>query len=475
MKHNLKYKGRKSTKDIPQYSIGGIAASSLSSTAIGLELGTLLGPAGNVLGAAVGAGVGLVKGVYDHFKEKKTERRIEAANIAGGNRSAAVMQNAGGAFNNYRDPWTAAKGGVVQGGQISELAGEEVSMGPDASLKKWDLPKHPNNSRIPLGEGSVVFPEAKSGVKLRKDSILYAKYKSDDMSVVADKIRKHKEVMQKRINSKTATPIERRTAERNDYNLNRELGALTGALLSEHQRLGINQPASADGVPQANFGTIVKGASKFLSSDVGRNAVGAISSLAPTLYNLGRSRQSTEQLNPANFQNPLAYDALQSMGNRQIDTQPMLANNAESAAIADANLRSSGAGMGAYRSGTIGIQNARMKANSAVLNQADMQNNAYRGELGQMQGALGKSMADTNLLVSDLNARNEAAGRNYGASAAGQLSQFAQTQQLMNNQRNMDARMQDQWKSYYDLFQADVNDGLSEARAKYKMKHPKKY
>jgi hypothetical protein len=69
-----------------------------------------------------------------------------------------------------------------------------------------------------------------------------------------------------------------------------------------------------------------------------------------------------------------------------------------------------------------------------------------------MQGAIGQKMADTNLVISDLNARNQAAGRSYGAAAAGQLSQFSQIQQQMKNQKAMDAMRMEGLKSYMDMF-----------------------
>lgn len=457
----------KKDPNIYNYSLGGIVGGAASGASTGVMLGSVLPGIGNVIGGAIGGGIGLVKGMFDHFKEKKAERQAAAAlnlqRLESSQNSAAVSLNAGGSFNNFRDPWVAANGGVVPGGQVSELAGEEVSMGPDQSLKKWDLPKHPNNSRIPLEEGSVVFPEkldVPANSTLRKYGKTFAE--------AANSIRKQKDIMQKRLDSKSTTPIARRTAERNIYNLDRQLGSLTGALMSEHQRLGIQQPTASDGTPQADWGTIIKGAgkvikgaSKFLASDTGMNLAGTVGSLAPTLLNLKRGNEKAEVLNPANFQNPMAYDALQSMSGRQVDVNPIISGIDESAAIASSNLRNSGMGAGAYRAGISGVQNASMKAKSAMYSQADIQNNAYRGELGQMQAGLGQRMADTNLMVSDLNARNEAASRNYGAAAAGQLSQFAQTQLQMHNQQNRDKMLMEQMNGLFNNFKSMGSDRRS--------------
>jgi hypothetical protein len=61
-------------------------------------------------------------------------------------------------------------------------------------------------------------------------------------------------------------------------------------------------------------------------------------------------------------------------------------------------------------------------------------------------------MAQTNLMVSDLNDRNQAAQRNYGAAATGQISQWSQVQEQMRNQKERDAQMLESIKGYLGLF-----------------------
>lgn len=403
---------------IPQYSLGGI----ISDTASYAATGTSIAPG---IGSLIGGGVGLVKGLLDHFNEKSAldaQKRAEDMKAAG-----AVAGNPGGAMNNFTSPWTAANGGIVPGGTVVEAEGNEVAMGPDMSLQKFDLPKHPNNSRIPMEPGSVIFPEdldIPAGSTLTKYGKSFAE--------AADNIRQKKSIMQKRLDSKHSTLIERRTAERNMYNLDRQLGQLTGTLLSEHNRLGID--STGQDVPKAEKGWINTAAQ-----------------LAPVAYNLVQSLQPSERLNAASYQNPMAYSALETMRNRNVDVNPALSANSEAAAIAEFNLRNSGASAGAYRAGVTGIQNARMKANSAVYNQADQMRNAYLSEYGQMQANLGNQMADRNVLIQDLNSRNEAARRNYGSAAASQISQYAQVAKQMANQKTMDDMRMKEMKSYFDL------------------------
>lgn len=483
-KQNKLKKPRKTKVEVPEMSAGGVLGDTASFAGMGASMGSVIPGLGTAIGAIGGATVGLVKGLFDHFKEKKAER-IQQASIDI-NSSGALQANAGSSMNNFRDPWTAANGGVVPGGNPVELKGTETSLDPDNnSLARFDLPKrHPNQSRVPLKEGAVVFPdtmEIPEASPLRK----YGKYFAE----VSKSIDNERSKAQKTLDSKDSTLIARRTAERNIYNADRKYGELTGLLLSEHQRLGID--TNKQGIPKAAAGWIqgaLKASGKFLNSDKGGQLMGTLGSLAPVMYNIGQGSRKPEQLDPTAFQNPMAYDALQSMSNRQVDTAPMLASNAESAAIAEANLRSSGAGAGAYRSGVTGIQNARMKANANALSQADAQNNVYRGQLGQMQGQLGQRMADTNLIVSDLNARNQAASRNYNAAAMGQLGQFSQVQQQMNNQRQRDQMLMPMYQSWMEMMSGNqtqtmqtqhnninpnVGFNMSGPKAKYNMLNPK--
>jgi hypothetical protein len=91
-----------------------------------------------------------------------------------------------------------------------------------------------------------------------------------------------------------------------------------------------------------------------------------------------------------------------------------------------------------------------MEQKANIYAQGSQERNRYLGEYAGMQGMLGQKMADTNLMVSDLNSRNAAAQRNYNAAAMGQLSQFSQVQQQMANQRRNDTMMLDRFNSFFN-------------------------
>jgi hypothetical protein len=411
------------------------AYSSKKAAAASNQISSTLNKFKNVAADIFVPGLGQAMGGLQQFNTDKTSSQLKQEQAYNNqvNGTAAVQSSGGGSFNNYASMWS--MGGVVPGGQPSaELEKNEVTLGPDGTMKKFDLPPHPNNSRIPLEEGTVIFSD---NPKMRMpDGQLPAE--------AADKLKKQKNAVQKVVDNPNATKLAIATAKRNMANIDKQLGTILQFQMSKAQVLGGNTQ-NADGTEIATLGS-------FLSSESGKSLLSNAAALAPTIYNTFKGQQPVENLNPAAFQSPLAYGALQSMRNRQVNVNPMLASNAESAAVAESNLRNSGMGAGAYRAGVTGIQNARMKANSAVLNQASVQNNAYLGEYGQMQGAIGQKMADTNLVISDLNARNQAAGRSYGAAAAGQLSQFSQIQQQMKNQKAMDAMRMEGLKSYMDMF-----------------------
>ena len=63
------------------------------------------------------------------------------------------------------------------------------------------------------------------------------------------------------------------------------------------------------------------------------------------------------------------------------------------------------------------------------------------GEQAQMLGNLGNQYVGNKMTIDDQNARNRAARRNYGSTAASQLGQWSQTQQLMKNASSRDRMM----------------------------------
>jgi hypothetical protein len=274
----------------------------------------------------------------------------------------------------------------------------------------------------------------------------------------ADGLKKVRNAAQKILDSKNSSPLARKSAERNILNIDKQLGKILGFQVEKAQQLGGNN-VNADGTEISTLGTILKGAGKFLTSDTGKNVLSGIAQVAPIGYNMLKAGQSTEQLDPQAFQNPLAYAALDSMNNRVPNMTPALQATDAAVAAGNANLRSTATGRGQYNSGAIAMANAGMTQRAGIYAQGSQMQNQYRGEYGQMQANLGQQMASTNLMISDLNARNQAAGRNYGAAATGQLSQWAQVQQQMAGQRRNDEMVMGRMNNFFDFMSGKLGGG----------------
>ena len=433
LKQPVRYEG-----GIPQYSLGGIAASALSGAGMGAIGGS---GALSLPGALIGGGIGLVTGLFSHFKDKKQERAEEAANALAAKQSAATAISAmAGVDNNYTDMWQAGQGGIVSGGKPVKIRNKEMMIGPDGTTVTSEqvgvnTPQHTNKGIIPLADGTVIVSPDNS----RQAKAIAARQKPE--------ITKWNKIL----NNPQSTPLARKTAERRLAVLKQEYMPLIKADAEQRVAKG-GTPMGGDNIPQAGLGQVLGNFFKGTGKDILQGGL----ELAPVLYNAGKSMQSADVMNPAAFQNPLAYNALATMRDRQPNMTPALQASDAAVAGADANLRSTATGRGQYMSGRIGLANASMANKAGIYAQGQQQRNQYLGEYGQMQANLGQGMAQTNLMVADLNARNEAAQRNYGAAATGQISQWAQVRQQMNNQRANDAFLKGSIMEYLELLKGST-------------------
>jgi len=427
---------RQPHQNIPQYSLGGI----LADTAIGAGTGAIGG--GGVLsvpGAIVGGVVGLGAGLMTHFREKKEERELNKYNNALAQQSASLALNAGGSMNNFMNPWMAGYGGVVGNGNQVKLRNKEMVLRPNGKAKSTDsmgvkTPLHTPENVFTLEDGTVIISPEHSAAAAK----------------IARKQKPEVTANNKVINDPKATKLAVDTAKRRLNILKQEYAPIIQADAQYRMAMG-GTPMGGDQIPEAANGWI-QATGKFLKSDAGKQALGSLVSLAPTMYNTARGFGKPEVMNPAMFQNPMAYDALQSLRDRQPNMTPALQATDSAIAAADENLRSTASGRGQYAAGLSAMTNAGMANKANIYAQGSRERNEYLGQYGNMQAMLGQKMADTNLIVDDLNARNRAAQRNFGAAAAGQLSQFAQVQQQMAGQRNRDEQLMRMYGDWMGLF-----------------------
>lgn len=157
---------------------------------------------------------------------------------------------------------------------------------------------------------------------------------------------------------------------------------------------------------------------------------------APMLYNLFQGSRQEEQLNPQDFYNPYENEIRSTMRGRRFNIDPILQSNLAAQQTYNQNIRNSGAlGSGALRSNYLAGSAQRQLADAAAYSQKSNIDNQYLAQQAQMDAQLGSQRAQTKLGIQDINDRNEAARRNYLAQGFSDVSNWAQTQQLIRNQR----------------------------------------
>ena len=160
--------------------------------------------------------------------------------------------------------------------------------------------------------------------------------------------------------------------------------------------------------------------------------------LAPDIYNLGNALFSKpEKVERNRYFNPYTNQIRSRMNDRRFNIDPMLAANRTANAVYNRNAASaSGGDRSRLLSNLMGGLNARYGADAAAYAQKNNMDNQYLGEQAEMDMNLGNMNARGLMMSDDINARNMAAKRNFGASAASGLQSYALNQMQMKNQMN---------------------------------------
>lgn len=159
-------------------------------------------------------------------------------------------------------------------------------------------------------------------------------------------------------------------------------------------------------------------------------------SLAPDIYNLGQALFSKpEKISRDRYTNPYTSQIRSRMNNRRFNIDPMLAGNRNANAIFNRNAsNASGGDRSRLMSNLLGGMNARQGADAAAYSQKINMDNQYMAEQAQMDFGLGQQNAQALYMSDDINARNTAAKRNFGASAASGMQRYALNNMQMKNQ-----------------------------------------
>lgn len=165
----------------------------------------------------------------------------------------------------------------------------------------------------------------------------------------------------------------------------------------------------------------------------------SLSGLSPVLYNWVQSRRRPET--EEQVLNPYTGAINRAMASRRVNIEPTLAANRRSRAIARNNMARLNPNTGMNLAYGNQLATGEYAQNASVYANRDNANNQYLGEYANMMNNLGQQYVQNTVLTNDLNARNRAAARNFGATAAGQLGQWSQTKEKMRNQARRDRQI----------------------------------
>ena len=158
--------------------------------------------------------------------------------------------------------------------------------------------------------------------------------------------------------------------------------------------------------------------------------------LAPDIYNLGQALFSKpEKIERSRYFNPYTNQIRSRMNDRRFNIDPILAANRNANAIYNRNVsNASGGDRSRLLSNLLAGMTGRQSADAAAYSQKINMDNQYAAEQAQMDYNLGAMNANALAMRDDINARNLAAKRNFGAAAASGMQRYALNQMQMDNQ-----------------------------------------
>lgn len=159
-------------------------------------------------------------------------------------------------------------------------------------------------------------------------------------------------------------------------------------------------------------------------------------SLAPTVYNTLQSLRGPEE-EPLVL-NPYAGAVRSTMARRRMNIEPARLANSRSRAISNYNLANINANTGANLAARTQAAVDEYASNANMYATKQNADNAYLGEYANTLNNLGQQFVQSENMYNDLNARNRAAARNFGATATSQLGKWSQVNRQMQNQYDRD-------------------------------------
>lgn len=223
-----------------------------------------------------------------------------------------------------------------------------------------------------------------------------------------------------------------------------DLPELTMAGLSDIKGKGVNAPTPSKVKAQPIKTKPVKNQNSRSINVPDLEQIGSgIASLVPIISNLNAKPEYQDP----NY-NPYADAVLNTMRNRRYNINPALRDIQRNRAIAnyDASQMNTNTGANlAFR-----LQNA-VNTNRAIADARAYEsnvNNQYLSDYANMLNSLGQQWANETTRVDDANMANRAAARNIRRAGLSGLSQWAQSRELMRNQRERDNAMLELYRDF---------------------------
>lgn len=504
----------KSTATTSGQAVGQSIGNIFSGASSGMQIGQMFGPQGAAIGAAAGAAMGLIgksggitetggftednqyslgTGLIGAFGNKRLKRKIEqdkakvqANRIAVSN--TANLQADWYNDNNY-DTYTFADGGTA--GSLAYVDDGELIQTPDGNVSKVPEQGKPTDSNlVNLPYGTKILSDTlkvpgtkKTFAQMGEEMMSKKKSKGKDRyaqnaaklnamnnAMIHDELFNQQEALKQKKGIKPKTKAfedgglyRRYNRSVNDTMRDIIIGSQLGqdkVLTGFYDSKGMGRmPNLTDNIalPEvtvtaaAPTGDTSKGTGKGRRfsfpklGDLGEYA-SSITSLAPVISNL--TSGSAEQVR--DVQNPYAGTVARIMRNRRYDITPALRELSTSRAISDYNASQSNTNTGAnmaYRlQSAVGLD----KAIANLYNQASNMQSQFDADYASTLNNLGQQYVGAVNLSSDLGARNRAAAYNIRNAGLGQLSKWAQTQQLMRNQKRRDKQMLSLYKPFLE-------------------------
>lgn len=398
-----------------------IAGSALGGAAKGASVGSAILPGiGTAVGGVVGGVGNLVSGIFRKNAINKQKRiKANAKEIAMGKGNAATLEQKYWDDNSLA--YTFENGGILP-----------------------DLAYVDNNEVIRDDFGNIEqVPNSKPGTD---NHLIDA---SNLESVLSDKIKRPgtnktfaqegKKLVNMTKGSKGKDRFARNADKLNQINAN----AMYEQLLTEQEAVKAKKGVKpkVKGIPAYEDGksrqTLTPDEIKTPSKS--SFGFGSLSGLSPILYNWIQSRRRPEVEDQVI--NPYTGAINRAMASRKLNIEPTLAANRRSRAIARNNMARLNPNTGMNLAYGNQLATGEYAQNASVYANRDNANNQYLGEYANMMNNLGQQYVQNTVLTNDLNARNRAAARNFGATAAGQLGQWSQTKEKMRNQARRDRQI----------------------------------